>query len=549
MKIKLMVCIFAIALAAIALIACPNANAGLWQYSVPVDSIVSGEIHDHPSAYLWIPPKCKHVRAVIVAQHNLLEESVLLNPRFRDEMAKLDIAEVWTMPPFDFVFDWHKGAGEAFDAMMKSLADTSGYDELATAPVVPLGHSAAASYPWNFAAWSPTRTLAVISLHGDTPRSNMTGSGRPNPDWGSNNIDGVPGLFVMGQYEWIDKRTQPGLDYVAQHPGTPLAMLPDIGHGHFDTSDEQVTFLALFLRKAVQFRLPASAPVDKAAALKAVDPTQGWLVDRWSPQTGRRFPSAPYGAYAGDRQNAFWCFDREMAMATERYGAGRVLSDGRSIVYIQGGRVLGTSAGAAGGMPRPKLEMEADGRTFHFSAFAVDGVVAPGTEWTDAEAKSVNAKPLRPRVLCGPIAKAGNDTYRLEFDQSGFKSAYRSYNVFISTMIPANEQAMVKSQPAGIFVRRNTDGADNIITFQPISDTSSQKPFKLIATASSGLPVAYYVDSGPAVVDGDTLKFTSIPARSKYPVVVKVVAWQWGRSSAPAVNSAEPVTVTFYIRK
>ena len=34
-----------------------------------------------------------------------------------------------------------------------------------------------ATFPWNFAAWNPERTLAIISYHGDAPRTNLTGYG------------------------------------------------------------------------------------------------------------------------------------------------------------------------------------------------------------------------------------------------------------------------------------------------------------------------------------------------------------------------------------
>lgn len=562
----------AVALGALAFGSARPAAAGLWQYSAVVESADCKEIHDHPRAYLWIPPNCKRVRAVIVAQHNLLEESILLDPQFRATLQKLGMAEVWIVPNIDYVFDFSKGSGEKFDDALGTLAAESGYREIATAPVVPMGHSAAASYPWNFAAWTPNRTLAVLSIHGDMPESNLTGSGRPNPDWGSRTIDGIPGLFVMGQYEWLDKRTQPGLDYVAKHPMTPLAMLSDIGHGHFDTSPEQIAFLCLFLRKAAEYRLPKNAPPDGPVPLKPVDPRQGWLVDRWEPSEGRvpsarlepaggqspsagtepqaerKYPAAPYNVYSGDRGNAFWCFDREMAEATENYGKGRVLDPKRKIVYVQDGKVLEPKSGAAGVMPRPQLETDADGRTCHFSAYAVHGDVEPGTEWNDAEAASVGAVPLTPKVLCGPLAYVGGDTYRLEFDQSGFNSAYRSFNTFLSTMISPSEKDMAQSQPGGVFVARNTAGADNAITFPQAADVGdTRKPIKLNATASSGLPVAYYVDSGPAVIDGDVLKFTPIPPRSRFPVAVRVIAWQWGRSSVPQVKSADPIVMTFRI--
>jgi len=532
------------ALAAAFLVIKP-ATAGLWQYSATIDSVTSGEIHDHPRAYLWIPPKCKQVRAVIVAQHNLLEESILLNPKFRHELEKQNMAEVWIMPNIDFTFDFHKGAGDAFDDMMKTLAATSGYSELRYAPVIPIGHSAAASYPWNFAAWAPGRTLAALSVHGDTPRTNLTGNGAKYPDWGNITLDGIPGLFAMGQFEWWDKRTQPGLDYVAEHPGTPLAMLPDIGHGHFDTSDDQVRFLAMFIRKAAQYRLPMTSSVDGPVALRPVDPKRGWLVDRWSPDTGRKFVAAPYAEYKGDRANAFWCFDEEMAKATEAYGAVRTLTDKRSIIYVQAGKVMAPS----GGLFCPKLATDDDGKTFRFSTYLVDGTIAPGTDWTKDLAKSTHAAKLTPKVLCGPIAQVDESTYRIEFDQSGFASAYRSYNAFITTMVPTEWKEMVRSQAAGIFVAHNTTGAENAITFPVPADVSDRRPIKLSATASSGLPVAYYVDSGPAVIEGNTLTFTPIPPRSKFPVEVRVVAWQWGRAGASPVKSAEPVYITFHITK
>jgi hypothetical protein len=61
--------------------------------------------------------------------------------------------------------------------------------------------------------------------------------------------------------------------------------------------------------------------------------------------------------------------------------------------------------------------------------------------------------------------------------------------------------------------------------------------------------VYYYVREGPAEVRGDTLVFTPIPPRSKFPVKVTVVAWQWGRSVEPKVQTAAPVEMTFSITR
>ena len=71
---------------------------------------------------------------------------------------------------------------------------------------------------------------------------------------------------------------------------------------------------------------------------------------------------------------------------------------------------------------------------------------------------------------------------------------------------------------------------------------------KLGATSSAKAPVYYYVREGPAEVDdAGVLTFTGIPPRSKYPIAVTVVAWQWGRSIEPLMQSAKLVKRTFVI--
>jgi hypothetical protein len=122
----------------------------------------------------------------------MLEEDILDHAIFRKAMSELGVAIVWITPMFDGPFDPDKSAPR-FEKMMKSLADESGYSELEFAPVAPIGHSACASYPWNFAAHAPQRTLCALSIHGDAPQTPLAGYGRPNPSWGERNIDVCPG--------------------------------------------------------------------------------------------------------------------------------------------------------------------------------------------------------------------------------------------------------------------------------------------------------------------------------------------------------------------
>lgn len=155
----------------------------------------------------------------MVGQQNMSEETLFELPSFRQKMEQLGIALIWIAPELDQRWDVSTGVQKVFDMVLSDLADVSGYDELKRIPIIPIGHSAQATFPWNFAAWNPERTLAVVSLHGDAPRTNLTGYGRENLEWGrTRNIDGIPGLMIEGEYEWWEERVNPALAFRMMYP-------------------------------------------------------------------------------------------------------------------------------------------------------------------------------------------------------------------------------------------------------------------------------------------------------------------------------------------
>ena len=139
--------------------------SGMYQYSVEVAGYISNETGKAPTAYLWIPEGCRQVKAVVFAKQNMTEEMLFKMPSFQRHMKKMDIALVWVAPRFTMSWDPSTGCQKLFDEMMAGLAGQSGHAELATVPVIPFGHSAQATMPWNFAAWNNQRTLCVISFH------------------------------------------------------------------------------------------------------------------------------------------------------------------------------------------------------------------------------------------------------------------------------------------------------------------------------------------------------------------------------------------------
>ena len=118
-------------------------------------------------------PETDSVAAVMFAFQNMNEETLFKMDTFRERMARAGVALVWIVPGCGQEWDVSTGVQENFNRMLSALATESGHPEIADAPLIPFGHSAQATMPWNFAAWNPERTLCVISYHGDAPRTNL----------------------------------------------------------------------------------------------------------------------------------------------------------------------------------------------------------------------------------------------------------------------------------------------------------------------------------------------------------------------------------------
>ena len=130
--------------------------------------------------------------------------------------------------------------------------------------------------PWYIAAWKPERVLARVSFSGQWPYV-------PDPDWAppyaDHSIDSVPGLVTQGEYEWADETIPRGLAIKNAHPLMPLSAMGCPADGHFAALDDKIEMLALYVKKAAQYRLPRNASSD---GLKPIDVTKtGWLAERY----------------------------------------------------------------------------------------------------------------------------------------------------------------------------------------------------------------------------------------------------------------------------
>jgi hypothetical protein len=529
-------------------LATATAPGAEWQWSVPLGA---------GRAFLWIPSDCKQVRAVIVGQNNMIEEGILQHDYFRREMARLGIAEIFIAPPFDTFQSATNNdrANAQFDTMLESLAEISGYSEIKSAPIVPIGHSAMASYPWNFAAWNPSRTLALLSVHGDAPQTKLTGNGRPNLDWGDRNIDGIPALMVMGEYEWSDDRLASMTLFRTKFPNAPIALLAEPGRGHFDYSDDLVKFLALFIGKAAAARLPEKFSPDQPPVLKPVDPRNGWLVQRWHLNQPRMVKPALFAKYAGDKSDAFWAFDKETALAIQNYRANQIGKAPQLLGFVQDGKIVPQAD--VHQQVNLKFEPDADGLTFHLAATFLDSVESGSknlARWTGLPAGSplghaTGGGPINISRITGPVKQLSAETFVVSFNRACVPVDRRAGDIWLLAEHPGDAKFKSVVQQALLKIPvRNRDGAEQHITFPQIPPQKHEDlQVKLNATSDAGVPVHYYVLEGPAEADGDVLRFTKIPPRAKFPVKITIVAWQLGRSGEPKLQTAEPVTQELFL--
>jgi hypothetical protein len=534
-----------------------------WQWSVPVNG-EKGPVR----AFLWIPPDCKQVRGIVLAQHNMEEISILLNPSFRKTMAEIGFAEVWVSPSFNHLFNFKAGAGEVFNVFMDSLAAVSGYAELHDAPVVGLGHSAAASWPYYFAAWNPGRTLACVSVSGQWPyvRNQFA------PDiWSKEqNTDYIPAIETMGEYEAAATWSGEGLKERKAHPLMPLSMLAVPGEGHFASSQRKTDFIAFYIKKAAQYRFPKAASTTTKKTIRAIrsnsgnqlplipiDPTKsGWLADKWRPNAPPSAPAAPVGKYTGNAAEAFWFFDEETVRKVEAYGAMYKGLQPQLIGIVQEGQFAPQKNSHL--QIDLKFLPEPDGITFHLEGAFYDTVGGGSprlANWTGLPVGSkighaTGGGPITIDWVAGPFKKINGNTFALQLGP-GLEANPKNYVFTFIARHPSDAQYKPIVQQAQMTIpAKLTEGKEQHISFSAIPDQHvGVKSITLNAVSDAGVPVYYYVLEGPAELNGNKLSFTKIPPKTKFPVKVTVVAWQYGLSKEPKLQSAESVARSFYIAK
>lgn len=370
-----------------------------FDFSTSIDN-KDGNTDDPTKAYIRLPKVEKKVKAILYAHQNMTEEVLFRSSSFCSKMDSLGIAmafiqrgsQNWDLSVKD---DMGRNCQQRFEQIISEFATGTGHPEILNAKIIPFGHSAQATFPWNFAAWNQERTLCIISYHGDAPRTNLCGYGRENVEWGrTRNINRIPALMVEGEYEWWEARVNPALAFRMKYPDSRISFLCDAGKGHFDLCLDTQMYIAKFIEKALAYQ-PHSIIPQGGDPIHDAYANDGVCFSRWYAD----------GSISTDPHDQFWYFDNDMVEWTKRrYNE----SKGKRMRYVSckiNGKLVSYNANA-----HVKINETCPGDVFTIEPVFVD----------ETRQKIVTMKGnLRVVLISGPAIEIGENKFMVDRNYFG----------------------------------------------------------------------------------------------------------------------------------
>jgi len=420
----------------------------------------------------------------------------------------------------------------------------SGHQEIRHAPLFPFGHSASSVYASRVAYWNPARCFGLLAFKGALVEPHAAGV----------SVAGVPALVISGQFEefgpgpsgvlregedretgWRGSRER-YLAMRAKDERNLICFAVDGGSTHMAWSARNAALTALVLKKAAALRIP-EWPVNTQEPVRCreIDPAQGWLSGTGIEETPTRIETAAAARWTGDPRAAWWHADEELAAAWATYHEGRFGKRTQFVAFKDpvSGKLL---------HPRNDMRLVLTPHWVGRDTFQVAGdflMEVRDKYAVPAEPPGQAGGPIQFGIhRSGDIEQAGPDTFRIV--RYGGKFAEGHPLAFHN----GNAEYRHAEQPAFMKIPLLTKGATNTVTFPKPDDVrASGGAVALKASSSSGLPVTYAIDYGPAFLADGRLHPLPVPRRARLPVEIKVTAFQWGSAVEPLGQTAAPTSV------
>ena len=515
-------------------------------------------------------------------------------------------------PPNNLSFDFTlPSAAAKMDSIIHAFAVMSNHPELINSPFIPMAHSAYMDFPFHVAMRDNTKCIAAIPIKSGVPNiynyyKGSTNGGSSYAPATDHTMKDVPLLFyaqgnlpetIDGMFKNGTGRLRPitsseGAGFTGIYrnddgtgvykPGMEYGgCLKDIYEGHFNAMPRALHIIAMFIDKACAARLPDEYPTDPTVkpVLKSLDFTKGWLVDQNffnSKDTTKYNKPAPYNQFKGNKKGTEWYFDEEMARTCEQIALTEYFKqveqftilklDGTPDTLFEAVYSYHAKDGAKflDSTNILRLKVSSFDKPWPIdtaSANTKDSLKVPMKLSTNmllqAGLTSLPITNLPVKTRCNAscykdlgIDSAGNLTFKLRYTR--FSPSPGGYTQsYISLYKEGNDTVAASLRNVRIDRTQSTMTGfkSQTITFPKINSIDvNTRAVTLKATASSGLPVEYFVRSGPAVIVGNQLVITQIPDGIKFPIPIVIGAYQVGTTGASTgIYAAGPVYNTVWM--
>lgn len=478
------------------------------------------------TSYLWIPADAERIRGLIYAGNLMMENNFVVDPIIREACAEHAIGILFSMPqlPLSLKAGDNTG-GETFAKALKELAEMANHPELVTAPLMPLGHSAASPTVGKILAWNPEHCFGALTYKG----------AHPIPTSGpTETLRGIPNIHIQDFVEEYKNRRETGslgrmnvMSVRRKDPELLTGIIEDNGSKHAAWCFRLTPLIAEFIRATAALR------IGDDGRLKPVPTKAGALVDRQL--ASPRHPTAPAAEFKGDPREALWYPSLKMAQMVTDYNAVQLAKEAQYVAFVD----------PDSGAPMP--EKRAPRLNF----------VGPDVFEVKAKFLDKAANPVLPQDLVthgpGPILFAahgrtlelvGPGRFRLRYHPQ----AVRWYRISAYEMGDATHR--FEELLVDLHLGAQGRGKPQTIDFPAVGKVGrGDFPLTLRAKSSEGLSVRYTVEYGPAAIEGgNKLVLAEVPKRARYPLKIRITAYQYGSSTEPLVQGAERVSQTILVK-
>lgn len=500
--------------------------------------------------FLWIPPACQKISAVLVASNAVLEQTMVEDPDVRAVCAKHGFAILWSSD--NFYHDDVTATGQ-IQSMLQAFSTLTGYTELKTVPWILTGHSGTNPMPRYIITNTPDN-IAFAIIH---KAAAYCGNGTTVPvlstqgefmEWDSYSRDLTANISTEGTYGYT-RGQRSTYDQ-------PLSYFFDPNTGHFDCSKPLLRNIAMWMDDIADLRFDAQGnmiALDRTKGWIAGLPCVGYLTDAFQPitytsqaTTNLTLTQVKSAAWFPSQRTAQAAYDMaNVSMTRTAQVTGFVDANGqyddqsywwRSIM-LKIPYALNADGHSVTLNTAPYYRMP--NRTDYFD----NGFNPTQTFFNKADNSFTNSgNPSQIEVQSGNWIQTGAKTFE-------YVPRFKSTNYFVVRQL-GNATYRSSVQAGNVNLPTLSTGADNVITFPAIANVNvnNSAPINLGASSSAGVVVRYFVSSGPAhIVNGQlVIDKDSIPVRARFPLPVTVTAYHAGTVS-PAVKTATAVSRTFYI--